>query len=233
VNTNLTNRTDAEDDAMRKWKESLGLGTGTPLLDEKDPRTCIILSLGLEVEGRPDIVLDLSKPGQLETLKSKPFIIKEGAKYRMKVRFRVQRQILSGLKYLQVVKRAGLSQKQQEMIGSYGPSTKEKPEYEQKCMFPTIDGCLRRVLTQCQLSPKRHQAACSLVVTTKPFLASLTTITTSICVSNGLSISRRTGKRLHLSLLEVERLAASRMAYDETRGCLAYFFQSFIAIHMK
>ena len=118
---------------MRKWKESLGLGTGTPLLDEKDPRTCIMLSLALEVEGRPDIIIDLSQPGQLETLKNKPFTIKEGAQYRMKVKFRVQRQILSGLKYLQVVKRAGISQKEQEMIGSYGPSTKENPHYEKKC----------------------------------------------------------------------------------------------------
>jgi Rho GDP-dissociation inhibitor len=68
------------------------------------------------VEGRPDITIELSQPGQLESLKSKPFTIKEGAVYRMKVKFRVQNQILSGLKYLQVVKRHGLSQKEQEML---------------------------------------------------------------------------------------------------------------------
>jgi Rho GDP-dissociation inhibitor len=87
----------------------------------------------LQVEGRPDIIIDLSQPGQLETLKSKPFTIKEGAKFRMKVKFKVQNQILPGMKYIQVVKRMGISSKTQEMIGSYGPNTSEKPFYEKTC----------------------------------------------------------------------------------------------------
>lgn len=87
-----------------------------------------------QVDGRADIIIDLSQPGQLENLKSKPFTIKEGAKYRMKVKFKVQHQILSGLKYLQVVKRHGISQKSQEMIGSYGPNKTDMPVYEKKCM---------------------------------------------------------------------------------------------------
>jgi hypothetical protein len=41
---------DEHDDSLRKWKESLGLGTG--ISDPSDPRTCIILSLGLEVSVR-------------------------------------------------------------------------------------------------------------------------------------------------------------------------------------
>lgn len=53
----------------------------------------------------------------------------------MKVTFRVQHQILSGMKYLQVVKKMGISSKVQEMIGSYSPSTKEVPQYEKKCRF--------------------------------------------------------------------------------------------------
>lgn len=52
----------------------------------------------------------------------------------MKARFRVQHGILSGMKYVQVVKRMGVSQKMQEMIGSYSPNTTDKPEYEKKCM---------------------------------------------------------------------------------------------------
>jgi len=95
----------------------------------------VILSLGLEVKSRPDIIIDLSQPGALDTLKSKPFTIKEGAEFRMKVTFRVQHQILSGMKYLQVVKKMGISSKVQEMIGSYSPSTKEVPQYEKKCRF--------------------------------------------------------------------------------------------------
>lgn len=114
----LTYSTDQNDESLRKWKESLGLGSGTPLSDPKDPRKVIILSLGLEIEGRPDVIIDLTTPGALESLKSKPFTIKEGATFRMKARFRVQHQILSGMKYLQVVKRMGVSNKMQEMIVS-------------------------------------------------------------------------------------------------------------------
>ena len=103
---------------MRKWKASLGIGSGTTISDASDPRKVIILSLGLEVAGREDIIIDLSKPGALADLSKHPFTIKEGATFRMKARFKVQHQILSGLKYVQVVSRMGVKQKMQEMIVS-------------------------------------------------------------------------------------------------------------------
>lgn len=123
---------DQNDESLRKWKESLGILSGKPIGDPNDPRTCIIESLGLEVEGRPDIIVDLKAPNALTTLKDHPFTIKEGATFRMKVKFRVQHHILSGLKYVQVAKRGPLSAKMQEMIGSYSPNTEEKPFYEKK-----------------------------------------------------------------------------------------------------
>lgn len=72
-----------------------------------------------QVEGRPDIIIDLSAPGAVDHLKEKPFSIKEGAQFRMKATFKVQHSILSGLKYIQVVKRMGVSNKMQEMIVSF------------------------------------------------------------------------------------------------------------------
>ncbi|QIW98940.1 hypothetical protein AMS68_004458 [Peltaster fructicola] len=122
---------DQGDESMRKWKESLGLPSGDTI-DDGTPRKVVLLSLGLEIEGRPDIIIDLTTPGALEALKTQPFIIKEGATFRMKVRFRVQKQILSGLKYVQSVKRGLIRSKMQEMIGSYAPNTTNKPEYEKK-----------------------------------------------------------------------------------------------------
>ena len=110
---------DQNDESLRKWKESLGLGGGNTISDPNDPRKVILLSLGLEVEGRPDIVIDLTQSGALETLNKKPFTIKEGATFRMKARFRVQHDILSGMKYVQVVSRMGVKQKMQEMIVSF------------------------------------------------------------------------------------------------------------------
>lgn len=71
------------------------------------------------MEGRPDITIDLSAPGAVDKLKEKPFTIKEGAKFRMKASFVVQHDVLSGLKYLQVVKRKGIRVgKDEEMIVS-------------------------------------------------------------------------------------------------------------------
>lgn len=40
---------DQNDESLRKWKESLGIGSGNTISDPNDPRTVIILSLGLEV----------------------------------------------------------------------------------------------------------------------------------------------------------------------------------------
>ncbi len=55
----------------------------------------------------------------MDKLKEKPFTIKEGAQFRMKASFVVQHDVLSGLKYLQVVKRKGIRVgKDEEMIVS-------------------------------------------------------------------------------------------------------------------
>ena len=80
----------------------------------------IIASLGLEADGRDDIIIDLTAPGAVDKLKEKPFTIKEGASFRMKAIFKVQHEVLSGMKYLQVVKRKGIRVgKTEEMIVSY------------------------------------------------------------------------------------------------------------------
>ncbi|WEW60911.1 rho GDP dissociation inhibitor [Emydomyces testavorans] len=110
---------DANDESLNRWKASLGLSGGTPISDPNDPRKCIIKALALEVEGRSDITVDLSAPGSVEQLKNKPFTIKEGSKFRMKATFQVQHEVLSGLKYVQVVKRKGVRvSKDQEMLVS-------------------------------------------------------------------------------------------------------------------
>ncbi|KAI5286179.1 hypothetical protein KEM54_006991 [Ascosphaera aggregata] len=124
---------DANDESLNRWKASLGLGSGTPISDPNDPRKCIIKSLSLEVEGRPDITVDLSAPGSVDSLKDKPFTIKEGSMFRIKATFVVQHEVLSGLKYVQVVKRRGVRvSKDEEMLGSYAPNTTDKPIYEKK-----------------------------------------------------------------------------------------------------
>jgi Rho GDP-dissociation inhibitor len=123
---------DAEDESLQRYKESLGLGGGgKDLSDPNDPRDCIILSLEMNSEGRPPVKLDVTAPGALQTLKDHPFKLKEGCRFNLTATFKVQHNVLSGLQYLQVVKRKGIAiAKIQEMIGSYAPNTDKTPEYK-------------------------------------------------------------------------------------------------------
>lgn len=109
--------TDAEDESLQRYKESLGLGKGKDISDPNDKRHCIILSLTMDSEGRDPVTIDLSQEGSAATLKDKPFKIKEGAKFNMTAKFKVQHEVLSGLQYVQIVKRKGIRvSKDQEMI---------------------------------------------------------------------------------------------------------------------
>lgn len=76
----------------------------------------------MESPGRDPVRIDLSQPGSEKSLKDKPFKIKEGAKFSMVATFKVQHEILSGLHYVQVVKRKGIRvSKDSEMIVRCGP----------------------------------------------------------------------------------------------------------------
>lgn len=120
---------------MNRWKASLGLNAGEPIGQPNDPK-CVIKSLALVVDGRSDVVIDLSTEESVKTLKEKPFTIKEGAKFHIKVAFQVNHEVLSGLKYVHAVKRKGIRvSKDEEMLGSYAPSTTVKPIYEKQCTY--------------------------------------------------------------------------------------------------
>lgn len=121
---------DAQDESLRKWKESLGLKGGAAA--GAGPNV-VILHMAMEVVDRTDVKLDLSSAESTQGLKDKPIIIKEGIEYRLKVSFKVNHDVVSGLKYLHVVKRKGIKvDKMEEMIGSYGPAP---TPYEKKFLL--------------------------------------------------------------------------------------------------
>ncbi|KAI8350783.1 RHO protein GDP dissociation inhibitor [Mortierella sp. GBAus27b] len=112
---------DAEDESLNRWKAQLGLSNATA---GDTPDNVVVERLALEVAGRPDVELDLTQSA--EELRKQSFTIKEGVEYRLKVYFRVQHSLVSGLRYKHVVKRKtmgtwlkGKFDKADEMIGSY------------------------------------------------------------------------------------------------------------------
>jgi len=115
---------DQGDESLRKYKESL-LGTLNPDVSPKDdPRRVVIKEMKIIFEDRPggDITYTLETKEDLEKMKKTPFVLKEGTHYKIKVSFKVQHDIVSGLKYVNLVYRKGIRvAKDNQMIGSFGP----------------------------------------------------------------------------------------------------------------
>ena len=96
-------KADQDDEALQKYKATLlggaMAGSGAIVVEPDDSRNVIVKKLSLVVEGRDDATIDLTE--DLATIKSKSFAIKEGVKFRIKIDFIVQREIVHGLKYVQ------------------------------------------------------------------------------------------------------------------------------------
>lgn len=112
---------DQEDESLRKYKQALlGSQANKVIIDANNPKNVIVKKLALMVEGRDDMVLDLS--GDISHLKKQTFVIKEGVQYKIKIEFFVQREIVHGLKYVQKTYRMGVPvDKMAHMVGSYPP----------------------------------------------------------------------------------------------------------------
>merc|ERR1712226_1580673 len=95
----------------------------------------ILKKLSLVSEGREDSTIDLTD--DLAKIKTKSFVIKEGVKFRIKIDFIVQREIVHGLKYVQKTFRAGIPvDKMTHMVGSYAPRGRPLlPNTNRGCSF--------------------------------------------------------------------------------------------------
>lgn len=124
---------DADDEALRKWKESLGLGGDVlPLEYPGDTRRVVIKQIQLIVDTEPQpITFDLTNEKTLKELASKRYKIKEKSVYHLKITFKVQHEIITGLRYVQYTKKAGIAvDKIDDHLGSYAPNTVNNPVYE-------------------------------------------------------------------------------------------------------
>lgn len=85
-------------------------------------RKVIVKSLNLVVEGRDDDTIDLTQ--DLGVIKTRSFVLKEGVKFRIRIDFLVQREIVHGLKYVQKTYKMSIPvDKMTHMMGTYAPKS--------------------------------------------------------------------------------------------------------------
>ncbi|XP_016297208.1 rho GDP-dissociation inhibitor 1-like isoform X1 [Sinocyclocheilus anshuiensis] len=115
---------DQEDESLRKYKEAL-LGSCNVIAADPSAPNVQVTRLTLMCETAPaPLTLDLQ--GDLESFKKQSFVLKEGVEYRIKISFKVNKEIVSGLKYVQQTFRKGVKiDKSDYMVGSYGPRPNE------------------------------------------------------------------------------------------------------------
>ncbi|KAH9938529.1 immunoglobulin E-set [Fomitopsis serialis] len=118
---------DAEDESLARWKASLGIAPGASTAPASGPKVTVF-TLELDSPTLPagkKLVLDIQDPAQLANVKKNPIAIKEGVEYNVRITFKVNHSIISGVRYMQVVKRAGVRvDRMEQMLGSYGPHPK-------------------------------------------------------------------------------------------------------------
>ncbi|EPQ59340.1 E set domain-containing protein [Gloeophyllum trabeum ATCC 11539] len=121
---------DAEDESLARWKASLGIVPGATGGNASGPKVTV-LTLELVSPSMPPgkrLHLNLQDQAQLQEFKKNPVTIKEGVEYNVRITFKVNHSIISGVRYIQVVKRAGVRvDKMEQMLGSYGPHPKGEP----------------------------------------------------------------------------------------------------------
>ncbi|KAI6152038.1 immunoglobulin E-set [Pisolithus tinctorius] len=122
---------DAEDESLARWKASLGITSGTTSRDTSGPKvTVLTLELNSPTlpHGKKKPIINLCDPAAVADLKKNPVTIKEGVEFNVRITFKVNHSIISGVRYIQVVKRAGLKvEKMEQMLGSYGPHPNGEP----------------------------------------------------------------------------------------------------------
>jgi len=121
---------DAEDESLARWKASLGIVPGASGTNASGPKVTV-LTLELVSPSMPPgnrLHLNLQDPAQVQEFKKNPVTIKEGVDYNVRITFKVNHSIISGVRYIQVVKRAGVRMdKMEQMLGSYGPHPQGEP----------------------------------------------------------------------------------------------------------
>eukprot|EP01039_Chlorochromonas_danica_P002292 gene2292-2511_t len=117
---------DAEDESLRKYKEALlGSAAHGDLGNVSDPRRLVIEEFRIIFapdENLADIVHNLSTAEGIAKLAQDGITMKEGVKFKFRISFHVQHEIITGIRFINKVTRL-LSETEELVLGSYPPSS--------------------------------------------------------------------------------------------------------------
>ncbi|KAE8578782.1 hypothetical protein XENTR_v10023771 [Xenopus tropicalis] len=114
---------DKDDESLIKYKQAL-LGQLPAVVDSNAPNVQVTRLTLLCDEAPEPITMDLS--GDISHLKDKVYLLKEGCSYRVKISYKVNKEIVSGLRYVHLTYRKGVKvDSENYMVGSYGPRAEE------------------------------------------------------------------------------------------------------------
>ena len=88
-----------------------------------DPRRVVVTEFAILCRDRPggDIVFTFETQEDLNKLKDNQFVIKEGSLFKKRIKLRIQHELVTGLKFQNVVSRMGFKDKDVDVIGSFAP----------------------------------------------------------------------------------------------------------------
>jgi Rho GDP-dissociation inhibitor len=116
---------DQDDESLAKYKaQLLGNAADAKVYDDSNPNKVVISKAHIlflnEHKDRPEVELDMNDA----KLTEKPVVIQENAEYKIRVAFYVQRDIVLGLKWVNIVKKMGIRvDKDTTMMGSFAPAS--------------------------------------------------------------------------------------------------------------
>lgn len=113
---------DQDDESLKRYKEAL-LGSGAEAADPNSKHV-EILELRVKVPGVDDIIVPVRTEEERLKAKNNPYSLVGGSSYHLEIVFRVQKDVVSGLKYMQFVYKHGFRvDKDEVMVGSYAPKS--------------------------------------------------------------------------------------------------------------
>ncbi|KAH3764940.1 Rho GDP-dissociation inhibitor [Pelomyxa schiedti] len=109
------------DPAMIKYLESLGIDPHY-VGPADDPRRVVINEFAIVFKDHPPVVLHFNNQADVLRAASTPLVVKEGSSFKIRVTFRVQHNVVLGLKILNTVSKIGKTvASDEEMLGTYPP----------------------------------------------------------------------------------------------------------------